>query len=361
LYVPPKGIIAVASNHSRRADVRADVRADARVDALAHVANRPIAHHVLDALESAGVEEIVVVTPTTLTEQVRSSFSLRQHRVGTQLHYVEHRGPLALCDSLSLAAPIVGSAPCIVHLANGLLGEPLGPIVGQVGDGPDVFLIVHHGAAPDEHLSPQTQAMLHLAELDRKRAALGMTGVCAFGPDALRCARPASGAAPDADHLTAAAEHIAAAGGRFHVRVADTWRRYSGDPLDLLALNRMALDRINTDPHPMSSNGNRIEGPVQIDDSASVHDSVIIGPTVVGPEASITDAYIGPYTSVGPGACIEGAEIERSIISAGASIMHVGGRLVSSIVGREARIFRDFSLPRALRIYVSDGDEIALC
>jgi len=31
------------------------------------------------------------------------------------------------------------------------------------------------------------------------------------------------------------------------------------------------------------------------------------------------------------------------------------------VVGREARIFRDFSMPRALRLQVGDGDEVALC
>ena len=44
-----------------------------------------------------------------------------------------------------------------------------------------------------------------------------------------------------------------------------------------------------------------------------------------------------------------------------ASMLHVGGRLVASIVGRHARVFRDFSIPRALRLQVGDGDEVALC
>jgi glucose-1-phosphate thymidylyltransferase len=82
---------------------------------------------------------------------------------------------------------------------------------------------------------------------------------------------------------------------------------------------------------------------------------------VIGPDAQIAHAYIGPYTSIGAGARIEGAEIERSIVAAGASITHVGGRLVASVVGRDARIFRDFSLPRALRLRVGDGTVVALC
>jgi hypothetical protein len=31
------------------------------------------------------------------------------------------------------------------------------------------------------------------------------------------------------------------------------------------------------------------------------------------------------------------------------------------VVGREARVFRDFSMPRAMRLQVGDGDEVALC
>ncbi len=89
--------------------------------------------------------------------------------------------------------------------------------------------------------------------------------------------------------------------------------------------------------------------------------SVVVGPTVIGPNVQIADAYIGPYTAIGADARIEGAEIERSIIAPGASITHVGGRLVASVVGRDARVFRDFSLPRALRLRVGAGTEVALC
>ena len=82
---------------------------------------------------------------------------------------------------------------------------------------------------------------------------------------------------------------------------------------------------------------------------------------MIGAGARIRDAYIGPYTSIGAGAQIEGAEIERSIVQAGASIAHIGGRLMSSVVGRHATVFRDFSLPRALRLRIGEDTEIGLC
>jgi glucose-1-phosphate thymidylyltransferase len=134
-----------------------------------------------------------------------------------------------------------------------------------------------------------------------------------------------------------------------------------GDPLELLELNRIVLDRLDYGLRRPVNNGNRIEGRVWIHEDADVRASVIVGPAVIGPGARIADSYIGPYTSIGEGACVEGAEVERSIISAGASVKHVGGRLVASVVGRDARVFRDFSLPRALRLQVGEGTKVALC
>ena len=57
---------------------------------------------------------------------------------------------------------------------------------------------------------------------------------------------------------------------------------------------------------------------------------------------------------------IDGAKIERSTVVDGARIEHVGDRIESSMVGRDARIFRDFALPRAMRLHVGDGVQIAV-
>jgi glucose-1-phosphate thymidylyltransferase len=343
-------------------DARVGPRPLGTVGALQHIANRPIAAHVLDALEAAGVDEVVVVAAAEATSEIRSSLAQHQGGSNLQIRYVEQRAPLDVVGALELAAPIIGDDPCVVHLGNGLLGEPLGPLVDRLSaDSPDIVLTVHQGAARDEHLSADTQDMLRIAELDRERAALGMAGVWLFGPGALQSVGGAPWrCGPEVD-LTVVADRIARAGGSFQFRLVEGWRRYTGAPVELLELNQIALDSLVTDRRYATNNGNRIEGRVRIDEGASVHASVVVGPTVIGPGAYVADAYIGPYTAIGAGAHVEGAEIERSVIAAGASIMHIGGRLVASVVGRDARIFRDFSLPRALRLRVGDGTEVALC
>ena len=333
--------------------------------ALEHVANRPIAEHVLEEMESAGVRDVVVASTAERAGEIRKALAACDPRTGLRLRHVERRGPIDLAGALRLVTPIIGEAPCIVHLASGLLGEPLTPLVDRLRTGlPDLVVNVHHQPGPHEHLSVATRDMLHLAELPG-RAVLGMAGVWLFGPGALQCTGQAAWRTEDDVDLTSVADRISAAGGSFQVRLAQGWRRYTGNPLDLLELNQIALDRLEISNRRAngngSDNGNRIEGRVQIDRDASVRASVIVGPSVIGCGARITDAYIGPYTSIGAHARIEGAEIERSIVAPGASIMHIGGRLVASVVGRDARIFRDFSLPRALRLRVGHGTEVALC
>jgi glucose-1-phosphate thymidylyltransferase len=335
------------------------------VPATHHVANQPIAHHVLDALEAAGVHEVVVASSERWAGAVRDCLSSREGHSATRLEFVHQPGPMEFASALSLAAPLVEDAPCIVHAAGGLLAEPLAPLADCLdGSGPDAVLMVHHASAPDKRLSAAAQSLLHLVELDPARSALGVAGVWAFGPGGVRsvAAEGTAGHAGGGDlDLAVVAQRITSAGGAIHVRLVDVWRAYRGEAVDLLELNRIALDQITTDVPQTVRESNRIEGRVRIHESASVHGSVLVGPVAIGPGANVADAYVGPYTALGAGAHIEGAEIERSIICAGASVTHVGTRLSGSVVGQNARVFRDFALPRALCLRIGDGAVVGLC
>jgi glucose-1-phosphate thymidylyltransferase len=332
------------------------------IAALQPVANQPIAHHVLDVLEAAGVDEIVVACSVEHRDEVRRCLAGRKAQSRVKLRYVEEPAPIDFAAGLRLAAPIIGAAPCIAHVASGLLEEPLTPILQRLRpDSPDVVLIAYQGPSRHGHMRVPMLSMLHIAELDPEGAALGIAGVSLFGPGALNRVASVARTADGELDWTAVAEGITGAGGTLRVRLANAWRGYAGSPVELLELNRLALDRLEGDRRWTEGRGNRIEGRVQIHDSASIKTSVIVGPAVIGAQAHIADAYIGPYTSVGADVRIEGAEIEGSIVAAGATVMHIGCRLAGSVIGENARIFRDFSVPRAIRLRVAAGAEVALC
>ena len=327
--------------------------------ATRRIANRAIVCHVLDGLAAAGVDEVAVVAPPELAPQIRSC--IEEDDCFGSITYLTHAGRGDLLGALAAAEDFVGDDACVVHTADGLIGHELLRFVELLESDPSgLVLLLHRTAEKRDRLGAAAQRLLGISELNGSKTCISLVSVCTFGPGALRQACARGGNVQDELDLTAIAEHLADAGVSLGTRFVRTWRRYCGDPLDLLELNRIVLDQQTLEGDAVDGGDNRIEGRVIIHPTAEVSSSIILGPTIIGPAARVSNSYIGPYTSIGAGAEIEGAEIERSIIAEGARIMHVGGRIEASTVGRSARIFRDFALPRAMRLHVGDGVELAL-
>ncbi len=338
-----------------------------RAASLQRIANRPIVCHVLDALTAAGVDEIGVLTPADLVEEIGTCIAAAGSP-SVKVRYLAYEAQAESASVLPAIAQFADGAPTIVHRSDGLVGQPLGPFLRLLREErSDIVLLVAQGARNTERMGPATQRMLRVAELDPASGGLGMAGLCVLGPDALSeleaLSEPgcAEGCRPELELGAIAESLIAREGARLQVRVVREWHAFAGEASDLLDMNRALLDGLDHQVSAVQRDGNRFEGRVFIDATATVKSSVICGPVIVGAGAHVADSYIGPHTSLGERVHVEGVEIERSIVFAGASIIHVGGRLVGSVVGREARVFRDFSIPRALRLRVGDGDEVALC
>ncbi len=326
----------------------------AQITALLHVANRPILQHSIESLAAAGAEAMLLVGDWNST-MVLEPFVREQREHGVQVSSLtcEHMDDIASVLGAIRAAVPRGSA-CVIQPADGLLDGSQAALLDQ-------FLPESSGVTVMTEPGPP-------AEVD--------------GDEALTVAGPATGAVAseigllgaEALELTSRLARLQRGGGLAQiarlmqqrgelVRVAplEQWHRYDGTADGLLALNRIALDRVTRSVPSTIDAENRVEGNAFVDPTAVVHDSVIYGPVVIGPGALVRNAYVGPYTSVGAYAHIEGSEIDRSIVAARASVTYVSARLVASVVGDGARVFTDLSLPRALRLWVGDGDEVALC
>jgi glucose-1-phosphate thymidylyltransferase len=350
-----KGVVVVPSTSGWRGPLFGATRANS----LQRVANRPILCHVLDALREADVVEAAVIAPAAEADEIAAAIRFEGPPGVAVSHFVRAQTDDAN-DVLQDVAEFVGYAPCILHRADGLLGQPVSSFVELLRDeSPDALLLVQERCADERRLRLVIAPSSSGSEVEPMSAA-GIAGVCLLGPGAMQYlpGRQCDGQLLD---FAALVEQLARNDGRVQLRVVRKWRHFTGDALDLLDMNRMLLDSLEAEASASAQDRNRFEGPIAIHPTAQVSSSVIIGPVVIGADTVITDAYIGPHTSIAERVRIEGAELERSIVLADARVLHVGARLVASVVGRGARIFRDFSMPRALRLQVSDGDEVALC
>jgi glucose-1-phosphate thymidylyltransferase len=328
---------------------------------LLPVANRPILFHALDSMREAGIADVAIVCCSVTADSIRAAAG-DGGRWGLHLTHLvvdDGDGP---AGPLQAAQEFVDDGPFILQRGDGLLGDGLSSFAGLIDeDRPDVVLLVHRQIARQRRAELESRRLLRAAGVHVAPGITDVAGVYLFGAGALRGARQALGSGADGMGLADVVEHVQQAGGRVHVRPVREWRRYTGDVQDLLEMNRIVLDDLDREVDETQDGANRIHGRVVIHPTAHLESSVIRGPAIVGPGARVVDAYIGPYTAIGEDVRVEGAEIEHSIILPGASIMHIGGRLEASVVGRDAKVYRDFSLPRALRLQVGDGVEVALC
>jgi glucose-1-phosphate thymidylyltransferase len=324
------------------------------------IANRPIACHAVESLALAGIGDVAVVGVSGALDEVRQCIA-GELSPGIDITYLPQEGRADLLGALQAAEDFVDDQPVVVHLADGLLGQRLDGLVQEhdLIEMPDMLLLLHRGEASRPGLEPVTQRLLGLAELNGHSARLAVAGVCAFGPAALTKAARAPHAVDCVDLITIA-EQLASGGRNLEAEVVRSWRRYRGDPVDLLELNRIVLDQQVLQNEIIDRGDNRIEGRAVIHPTAEVHSSIILGPCIIGAHSRVSNSYIGPYTSVGARAEIEGTEIVHSIIAEDVHIRHVGGRIEGSTIGSRANIFRDFALPRAMRLHVGEDVEVAL-
>lgn len=314
------------------------------------IGNWPLVQYGLEALCAGGAPDIAVVASPDALPAVAD--------LGVEV--IEAPKESSMVEALLAARPFLDGATALVHRADSLLLSPLAPLLEACAvDRAEMGLLVAAGPLDDvgdvaplrlagtpglpltgERCAPA--AVLTPSALQRAADALereGLTRLCS---------------------VTDLARALVAAGGRLTVRrAAESWS-YRDDVDELLEGNRMVLDALERDVSGAELSSSRAEGRVVIHPSAVVDRTTIRGPAVVGAGAMLLDAFVGPYTSVGEHARIEGAEVEHSIVLAGATIRHVGHRLTSSIIGREATVRRDFALPAALRVRVGRGADVAL-
>ena len=322
---------------------------------LLPVANRPLALHALEALAQAGVRTAAVT--------VRAAFHAQLEReleqcapTGTHITCIEQREEDTFPAVLADLGSFVGSDPFVLHLGDSLSREGLSSLLQVPTAQRDSTVLVQEGAMDDSVVDlAQRRAGGRPDEDERPAAGVWVLGSAAL--DAL-CEAPASGNA-ELD-LKGAIRRLARLGGRVSTREVHEWWRFQERPGALLEANRFALAGLKPQPIKADVSDSRIQGAVSIHPSARLESSIVRGPAVIAAGACVRDAYVGPYTSIGEDVLIEGAEIEHSIILAGASVVHLGGRLEASVVGPNARVFRDFRLPRAMRLNVGEGAEISL-
>lgn len=301
---------------------------------LVPVANRPIVVHALESLRLAGIIEATIAVEPELAQPIMSALGDGSGQ-GISIRYVRWHPRSGITGALDAARDFVGEEPLLVEPADALHRDRIHPHIAAFADERLDAMEFHLSGSPrGPHGQPVPGGYL----LSR-RATSALLGASA-GSD-----------------VTAG---VIESGGSVRVQDVAGCLPCHGGQDRLLEGNRRMLEELRADVDPNRYPTCEFQGPVQVHPSARLDHTIVRGPAVIGPNARLLHAYVGPYSSIGTGVTVDGSQVEHSIVLDGATLLHVGVRIESSVIGRGARVSRSFALPSAMNLSVGDGAEITI-
>ncbi len=326
---------------------------------LIPIANKPMSQYALEYLTDSGIRDIAIILGNIFPEKVREYYG-DGSRFNCNINYIEQGEPLGIAHAVSLAKDFVGDEKFTVVLGDNLIGGDIKEFTFKFENSDyDAFLLLSETTHPKDFGIARFSEDGKLVELIEKPkeppSNYAITGIYYFNDkifDHIEKLKPSRRGELE---ITEAIQSLINSGANVGYSIIDTWWKDTGTVNDILAANRLVLDR--TDHSTESSN---IQGKVMIGKNSRISDdSMIRGPVAIGNGVVIEDgAFIGPYSSIGDNCVIRKASIENSIVMKN-SYIDSDNTIVDSIMGENTKIMSvDNIKPKGKRMMIGENSII---
>jgi len=299
--------------------------------ALLLVAGKPILAHILDQLEPASPERVIlVISPGPHGERIREYAAARSD---FKIECVVQAEPLGLGHAVAQAKCAAGKAPLLILLGDTIVRASLGELVK---DGSRVGLREVQDPRRFGVALVRDDRIVELVEKPEHPVSnLALVGLYYItnGPLLFECietlvreGRRTRGEV----QLTDALALLMTRGEELRPFSVEGWYD-CGKTETLLETNRALLDQLASPVHR--------EG------------VVVLPPVALDPTAEVTAAVIGPHVTIGPRAQVRQAVVRNSIVNEGATVKDI--LLEGSVVGENAVVRGSYQ-----RLNVGDSSEV---
>jgi glucose-1-phosphate thymidylyltransferase len=328
---------------------------------LVPVANKPILFYGIEALAASGITEIGIVVGDT-HQEIRDAVG-DGSRWGVRVVYIAQEAPLGLAHAVLTAEPFIGTDSFCMYLGDNLIREKLAPLVERFrADKPNSQILLAHVADPTRFGVAELKGDKVVRLLEKPTVPpsdLALVGVYMFDASIFEAAKAIKPSGRGELEITDAIQWLIDTGHTVLPHVISGWWKDTGKLEDMLEANRIILDTLVA-RNDGTVTDSELLGKVVVEAGARIVNSTVRGPAIVGKGAVIEHAYVGPFTSIGDGVMVRESEVEHSIILEGSRIVDVGGRIESSLIGRNAAIYRTQTKPRSFTFMLGDRSEVGL-
>ncbi len=333
---------------------------------LVPVANKPVLFFGIESIVAAGITEIGIVVGDT-RDEIRAAVG-DGSRFGAKVTYIEQEAPLGLAHAVKIAHDFIGDDSFVMYLGDNLIAGGIKSLVDEFRElGCSAQILLAEVANPQQfgvaELSPDGNRILRLVEKPKEpKSNLALVGVYMFDRNIFDSVNQIKPSPRGELEITDAIQNLVDRGLEVHPHTVRGWWKDTGKLADMLEANRIVLDSLELHPAAQGETGENssIEGRVELGEGVTLRNSLVRGPAILGAGALIENAFIGPYSSIGDGCTLAHCEIENSIVLAGSEIRDIPLRIDGSLVGRNCKIVKTDSKPKAYRFMIGDNSEVGV-
>lgn len=329
---------------------------------LVPVANKPILFYGLEAITECGIKDIGMIVGETRGEIEAACGD--GSRWGAKISYIEQEAPLGLAHAVKISQDYIKDEPFVMFLGDNLIKDGIAPFVKEFNSKKPNSLILL--AEVDE---PQRFGVAELSDgkvvrlIEKPKdppSNLALVGVYIFDENIFSAVNFIEPSWRGELEITDAIQYLIDQGLDVHPHTITGWWKDTGRLEDMLEANRIILDTLELKVLGEVDATSKVYGKVEVSQGARIINSTLRGPVIIGEETKIINSYIGPFTAIYHHALIENSEIEHSIILEESTISGIGTRIEDSLIGKNVRVTRSDSLPRAYRFMLGDSSQVGL-
>jgi glucose-1-phosphate thymidylyltransferase len=325
---------------------------------LVPVAGKPILWYVLNHIAEAKIKNTgVIISPET--GQNVKNYIQDGAQWGLKTRFIVQKKPAGLAHAVLTARNFLGNDDFVMYLGDNLLSEGVKNAIERFKKKKSEALIFlkrvddpkRFGVA---RLDSEGKVVELIEKPENPPSNFALVGVYIFTNkifDAIARIKPSKRGELE---ITDAIQELINMGYAVDSQILDGWWLDTGKKDDLLEANTIVLDEyIKHDIAGEVDALSRITGRVTIEVGTVVINSHMRGPIKIGKNARIENSFIGPHTSIGDGTIIKDSAIEHSVILSDSVIEGIE-RLEDSLIGRNAKVFKNKYRHTALRLMISD-------
>src|SRR5579884_4260301 len=177
---------------------------------LIPVANKPVLFYGIEAMASAGIEDIGIIIAPETGEEIKAAAG-DGSRFGVRLTYIPQDAPLGLAHAVLTAEPFLGDSPFVMYLGDNLLQGGIWELVAAFrAHTPDALILLTPVADPENYGVAELQdgSVVRLVEKPTDPATdLALVGVYMFTPAVHGAARAISPSGRGELEITDAIQH----------------------------------------------------------------------------------------------------------------------------------------------------------